>query len=99
MFRKKTHTNVLLNSTAVVPTYWKTGIIKCLLSNARKICTSEVLFKSEVDKLRMMFAANGYPRAFFNNTLEKFLTSQERVEVDDLDEVEETDRRHIFGVP
>ena len=99
VFRKKTHTNVLLNFTAVVPTFWKTGIIKCLLSNARKICTSEVLFKSEVDKLRMMFAANGYPRAFFNNTLEKFLTSQERVEVDDLDEVEETDRRHIFGVP
>ena len=99
VFRKKTHTNVLLNFTAVVPTFWKTGIIKCLLSNARKICTSEVLFKSEVDKLRRMFAANGYPRTFFNNTLEKFLTSQEMVEVDNLDKVEEIDRRHIFGVP
>ena len=96
VFRKKTHTNVLLNFTATVPNFWKTGLIKCLLSNARKICTSEALFKSEVDKLRMMFAANGYPKVFFDNTLGKFIESQEKSETK---ETEETDRRHIFGVP
>ena len=98
VFRKKTHTNVLLNFTAVVPIFWKTGLIKCLLSSARKICTSEVLFRSEVETLKRMFAANGYPRTFFDKTLEKFL-SHEKSEKIVTDEEEQTDRRHIFGVP
>ena len=99
VFRKKTHTNVLLNFTAAVPNFWKTGLIKCLLSNARKICTSEALFKSEVEQLRMMFADNGYPRIFFENTFEKFIASQEKFETNELEEIEETNIRHIFGVP
>ena len=100
VFRKKTHTNVMLNFTAVVPTFWKTGIIKCLLNNARRICSSNELFNSEVGKLREMFAANGYPREFFNRTLDKFASSVEKPEREDsTDEVEKSEKKYIFGVP
>ena len=99
VFRKKTHTNVMLNFTAVVPTVWKTGLIKCLLNNARKICSSDELFKSEVENLKKMFLANGYPQTFFEKTLEKFQASQENVESISLDGSDELDRKHVFGVP
>ena len=45
-----------------------------------------------------MFAANGYPSTFFEKTLVKFL-SHEKSEKIVTDEEEQTDRRHIFGVP
>ena len=76
VFRKKTHTGVMLNLTAVVPNIWKIGLIKCMLNSAKTICSSEELFNKEVEKLKKLFAANGYPRMFFERTLEKFMSVQ-----------------------
>ena len=98
VFRKKTHTGVMLNFSAIVPNFWKTGLIKCMLNSGKMICSSEDLFNKEVEKLRKMFAANGYPKAFFDRTLEKFSLSKNEVK-SDADENEPTDRRHIFGIP
>ena len=99
VFRKKTHTGVMLNFSAVVPSFWKTGLIHCLLNRAKVICSSQEFFNREVEKLRRLFMANGYPKSFFDKTLDRFLAGRVKVteEVSDQDEVPE--KRYTFGVP
>lgn len=99
VFRKKTFTGVMLNFSAVVPESWKTGLVRCLLHSARKICSSDKLFDQEVNYLQRLFASNGYPRFFFDRALKKFLSSQSQVGGEnDMDSVD-ADRRYVFGVP
>ena len=43
VFRKKTHTGVMLNFSALVPNSWKSGLIRGMLHRAKKICSSEEL--------------------------------------------------------
>ena len=76
VYRKKTHTGVLLNFSAVVPDIWKTGLIMCLLNQAKIISSSDTYFKNEVSKLKEMFFLNGYPRSFFDRAFLKFLDKQ-----------------------
>ena len=64
VYRKKTHTNVLLNFFALSTKRWKTGLIYCLLHRAKTICTNINLFNNEVTKLREMFSKNSYPARF-----------------------------------
>ena len=100
VFRKKTHTGVMLNFCAIVPNFWKTGLIRCLLNNAKMICSSQELLNKEIEKLKLQFLSNGYPKRFFEKTLEKFRLVQDMgssVECDN--EIEETERRYLFGIP
>ena len=73
VFRKKSHTGVLLNFNAVAPSKWKSGLIMCLLHRAKKICSSDMLFYNEVEKLKLMFYTNGYPLYIFNKALDKII--------------------------
>ena len=86
IYRKKTHTGLMLNFSALVPTSWKRGLILCLLNTAKKLCSSPNLFNKEVDKLRCMFSDNGYPVGFFNSVLHKFTAVHENVTTDESDE-------------
>ena len=72
VWRKPTHTGLLLNYHAVCPLKWKSGLITCLLNRAETICSTESLFRSEVTKLKEMFFKNGYPAWFFNKILNSF---------------------------
>ena len=72
VWRKKTHTGTMLNFTAVAPIKWKFGLIICLLNRIWDICSCSVYFEKEVDTLKNMFAANGYPMHFFNSALTRF---------------------------
>ena len=99
VFRKKTHTSVMLNFNAMVPNVWKVGLIRCLLNRAKQICSSDALFSKEVLKLKKMFLDNGYPKVYFEKAYEKFL-SPSRVEVLGETENEETlGRRYTLGIP
>ena len=70
VYRKKTHTGVLLNYSAVVPGGWKTGLVMCLLHQAKTICSNEFYFTKEVSKLKeMFFFFYGYPISFFDKAL------------------------------
>ena len=73
VYRKNTNTGVVLNYSAMAPSMWKQGLIKCLLHRAKLICSSQLLFSNEIDKLRSMFLKNGYPLYFFEKTLKSFL--------------------------
>ena len=72
VWRKKTHTGVLLNFAAIAPMKWKFGLIQCLLNRVWDICSSSTYFDIEVGKLRDMFASNGYPVQVFKTALERF---------------------------
>ena len=49
VYRKSTHTNVLLNFNALVSMKWKTGLIFCLIHHASSICLKRELFNKECD--------------------------------------------------
>ena len=75
VYRKQTHTGQLLNFNALCPDKWKKGLILCLLNIAKRLCSSDILFNNEVDKLRKMFKLNSYPISYFNKILDGFLNS------------------------
>ena len=72
IWRKPTHTGLLLNYNANCPKKWKSGLISCLLYKAKLICSNNFLFLNEVGLLRNMFASNGSPIWFFEKCLKKF---------------------------
>ena len=61
VYRKPTNTNVLMHHQAVAPTKWKTSIIRCFLNRAYRLSSTEELYNCEVDNIRRIFRANGYP--------------------------------------
>ena len=48
IYRKQTHTNLLLNFNAICPINWKSGLIICLLNRAKIICSTTALFQKEI---------------------------------------------------
>ena len=52
IYRKITHTNLLLNLNAICPINWKSGLVICLSNQAKIICFTTALFQEEVKKLR-----------------------------------------------
>ena len=77
IYRKKTHTGVFMNFTAMAPNKWKCGLILCLLNTAKRVCSSEQFFNDEVSKLRKFFTQNAYPKFFFDKALQIFLNKQQ----------------------
>ena len=82
VYRKPTHTGVLLNFLANVPSQWKTGLITCLLTRAYSICSNVSYFENEVRLLKVMFLRNGYPQHFFNKVLKRFRDKLEEGQVE-----------------
>lgn len=104
IYRKKTHTGVMLNFSAAVPDCWKMGLIRCLLHRARRVCSTGEYFDREVNKLRSMFHANGYPKMYFDRAVEKFkaalqVRANPELVVDGSQDSEVSERKYIFGIP
>ena len=98
IFRKKTHTGVMLNFSAIVPNSWKLGLIRGFINTAKMVCSTEDLFNQEILKLRDLFSANGYPKAFFDKALEKCLSIFEGVTQSQVENTQE-ERKYILGIP
>ena len=64
VFRKPTHTGLLLNFTACCPIAWKRSLVRCLIMRAFSICSNWTLFHKEICNLRNIFKTNGYPFSF-----------------------------------
>ena len=77
VYRKPTHTNVMLNFLSNAPIQWKCGLIICLLKRAYSICSSIYYFEKEIELLRKMFSWNGYPVTFFDGMLGRFMATIE----------------------
>ena len=99
VFRKKTHTNVVLNFQAVAPIKWKSGLIMCFLNRAQRICSSVHLFYKEVETLKSMFIQNAYPAQFFDRVYQKFLKKLRNTEVPNTSAGEEKCFKFNLKVP
>ena len=102
IYRKQTHTNLLLNFNAICPINWKSGLIICLLNRAKIICSATALFQKEVKKLRALLQENGYQKSYFDKIFKRFLTEQDAKAktIPDTSEKETcyiTITYHIFG--
>ena len=75
----------MLNFTAVAPSKWKVGLISCMLSIAKTVCSNEHTFLSEVSNLKTIFLKNNYPKEFFENVYKRFKEKQALSAVRDLD--------------
>ena len=49
------------------------SLIKCFLNRARKLSSTQELFNDEVEKIRRIFEANGYPKQFIDANISTFL--------------------------
>ena len=78
VYRKATDTNVMLNYSAVAPFSWKKGLIKCLLHRADIICSDNKLLHEEYDKLKNVFANNGYPVKVFETIKQQHMEQNEK---------------------
>ena len=86
IYRKKTHTGIFMNFTAMAPNKWKHGLILCLLNTAKTVCSSKKFFNDEVSKLRGFFIENAYPISFFEKALKTFLNKQQQGSIKNTDE-------------
>ena len=75
VYRKPTFAGQYIPFQSFCPLSQKLGLISCLVFRAHKIC-SKKLFKEELDNVKSIFEALGYPshiiRKRINNTISKF---------------------------
>ena len=101
VYRKPTNTNVVLNNTAVAPSIWKSGLIKCLLKRAQVVCSDDLALAEEHRKLKEIFYQNGYPYHRFDSIKQKFDGKIANCRHDSSSHQvgEPEDRKIVFSVP
>jgi hypothetical protein len=75
VYRKKTHTNQLLNYNSNHPTQHKISCIKTLFNRIDTHCNTEQAKQAERNYLYSTFIKNNYPRNFINKVLIKTRTT------------------------
>ena len=76
VFRKATHTGLILNFESICPHKWKVGLIQCLIHRAYCISSSWKAFSDEIEILRNMFIKNGYPERIFWSCVKRFTNNK-----------------------
>ena len=76
VFRKTSHTGLMLNFSAICPYRWKIGLINGMLYRAYNICCNWYSFTKEIEVLRDLFRQNGYPGLTFENCVKRFIDSK-----------------------
>ena len=76
VFRKATHTGLILNFESICPHKWKVGLIQCLTHRAYCISSSWKTFSDEIEILRNMFMKNGYPEHIFWSCVKRFTNNK-----------------------
>jgi hypothetical protein len=69
VYRKPTDTGLYLRWTSNQPRSYKINLIKCLCTRAKRICSSESLFKQQIEYYQRIFVANGYPLNIIKKTI------------------------------
>ena len=71
VYRKPTFTGMCLQWDSYCPVKHKVGLVKCVVDRARRICSKSKL-QDELEYLKTMFEANGYP----SNVTKKYITEE-----------------------
>ena len=78
VYRKPTHTNKYLHYRSAHTQSVKTGIIKCLEKRTKTICLTESERTAELNILREVFVANGYPDNLVRRQLKQDAKKRDR---------------------
>ena len=84
VFHKSTYSGLYLQWSSFVPKQYKLGLVNCLLYRAWKICSDEEYFNEEINFIKKILSANGYPFNFLNSCIHKFLKSKYSTKVTDV---------------
>ena len=99
LYRKKTHTGVLLNFSAMAPIKWKIGLMYCLINRAWSICSTRQYFDAEMVSLMKMFSSNGYPSTLFKKTVDRFLSNRNSNDMSSDNNNDDNETKLILKVP
>ena len=73
VYRKPTFSGLLLKWDSYVPKHFKKSLVQGFIYRAWRLCSSFDNFHSELDFIRSMLRANGYPLNFIESNIHKFL--------------------------
>jgi len=59
MYRKVAFTGIYMNWKSLASRTYKVGLIKCLLTMAYRICSTEKLLKQEISNIKKILLKNG----------------------------------------
>ena len=71
--RKPTFSGVFTNFGSFIPKSNKYNLLFTLLHRAFKLCSDFELLHQEIDKLKIIFESNGYPKSFVDFCIKKYL--------------------------
>ena len=73
VFVKPTNSGECLSYDSLCPDRYKSGLIKCLLFRAFKICSSWLSFHAEVERIKQLLTNNNFPMKYIDKNIELFL--------------------------
>ena len=73
VYRKPTFSGLLLKWDSYVPKQYKKSLVQGFICRAWRLCSSFDKFHSELDYIRSLLRANGYPLNFIESNIHKFL--------------------------
>ena len=73
VYRKETNNGKCLNAASECVDRYKTSVIRAAIRRAKKICSSEELFWSEIDRCKQVLVNNGYSNRDFDRELHKIV--------------------------
>ena len=76
IYRKPTFSGLYMKWDSFVPKWYKKGLVHCLVFRAWKLCSSYVLFHSEILFVKELLMSNGYPANFIDSIVHRFLSKQ-----------------------
>ena len=76
MYRKPTYSGLYLKWESFVPRQYKRGLVNCLVHRAWQICSTYENFHREVEFIKSVLIANGYPENFISSSVHKYLSKK-----------------------
>ena len=73
VYRKPCFTGLATNFSSFTPFIYKMNLISTLLFRAWKICSSPLIFKSEIEFIKNYLTQNNYPIKLIENSIDRFL--------------------------
>ena len=70
-YRKKTDTNLMMQYNSNIPLKYKRNLVKNLTLRCLRICSNEVVLKSDLEDLKSRLCTNGFPENFVTKNIEE----------------------------
>ena len=73
VYHKQTFSGVFISFGDFIPKSYKYNLLFTLLHRAFKLCSNFELFHQKIDKLKIIFQYNGYPKSFVDFGIKEYL--------------------------